>query len=169
MFTYLKLHAGLHFWRFLNWLYFTKVVTFHKNNDFITQILPENVKILTWILPDFYLTHTLRRYVPGCNHTDHTCAIKYTSKVSIKIYSTASESLFLLVFNPHITYWTVNMASFHQCLIIPSIAVKIIQNVSKFLERTDLVCATDDIHEYLLSYFHTTTIFVGDLGCFRIF
>jgi hypothetical protein len=53
------------------------------------------------------------------------------------------------------------MASFHQCLIIPSIAVKIIQNVSKFLERTDLVCATDDIHEYLLSYFHTTTIFSG--------
>ena len=31
---------------------------FTKNNDFIVQILPENVKILTWILPDF-------PYVPG--------------------------------------------------------------------------------------------------------
>jgi hypothetical protein len=30
-----------------------KWLSFHKNNYFITQILPENVKILTWILHDF--------------------------------------------------------------------------------------------------------------------
>ena len=34
----------------LNWLYFTKMVIIDKDNDFITQILPENVKILTWFL-----------------------------------------------------------------------------------------------------------------------
>ena len=36
-----------------------KWLSFHKNNDFITQILPENVKILTLILPDFYLCFTV--------------------------------------------------------------------------------------------------------------
>jgi hypothetical protein len=30
-----------------------KWLSFHKNNYFITQILPENVKILTWILHGF--------------------------------------------------------------------------------------------------------------------
>ena len=38
-------------------VYFTK--SFHTNNYFITQILPENIKILTGILPDFCLSFTV--------------------------------------------------------------------------------------------------------------
>jgi hypothetical protein len=39
-----------------NWkLTVTKWLSFHKNNDFITQMLPENVKNLTWILPGVIL------------------------------------------------------------------------------------------------------------------
>jgi hypothetical protein len=57
---------GLQFWRFLKQIrkqigckltvYFTKMV--HTNNYFIMQILPENIKILTGILPDFCLSFT---------------------------------------------------------------------------------------------------------------
>jgi hypothetical protein len=39
---------GLHFWRFLKQIrkrIGSKLTAFYKNNDFITQILPENVKI----------------------------------------------------------------------------------------------------------------------------
>jgi hypothetical protein len=47
---------GLNFWRFLKRFrkqIACKLTVFHKNNYFITQILPENVKILTWVLHDF--------------------------------------------------------------------------------------------------------------------
>ena len=62
---------GLQFWRFLkqirkpkldaNCLYIQlqKWLSFHTNNYFITQILSENIKILTGILPDFCLSFTL--------------------------------------------------------------------------------------------------------------
>jgi hypothetical protein len=41
---------GLNFWRFLKQIrkqVACKLTVFHKNNYFITQIVPENVKILT--------------------------------------------------------------------------------------------------------------------------
>jgi hypothetical protein len=68
IFTFLKL-LGLNFWRFLKQIckqigckltIFLQIkwLSFHKNNYFITQILPENVKILTWILHNFYLNFT---------------------------------------------------------------------------------------------------------------
>jgi hypothetical protein len=51
-----------------------KWLSFHKNNDFITQILPENVKILTLILPDFYLCFTVGGNLvhPPPPHPTHT-------------------------------------------------------------------------------------------------
>jgi hypothetical protein len=36
-----------------------KWLSFQKNNYFIMQILPKNVKILTWILHDFCLNFTV--------------------------------------------------------------------------------------------------------------
>jgi hypothetical protein len=36
-----------------------KRLSFHINNYFITQILPENIKILTGILPDFCRSFTV--------------------------------------------------------------------------------------------------------------
>jgi hypothetical protein len=48
-----------------------KWLSFHKNNYFITQILPENVKILTWILPEFYLIFYFHSWGGGL-HPPHT-------------------------------------------------------------------------------------------------
>jgi hypothetical protein len=71
---------GLQFWRFLKQIhkqigcklsvYFTKIVIIsHKlNNYFITQILPENIKILPGILPDFCLSFTVGG---GGGYTSH--------------------------------------------------------------------------------------------------
>ena len=58
---------GLNFWRFLKQIrkqiackltvFYKKWLSFHKNNYFITQILPENVKILKCqnFLSEFYI------------------------------------------------------------------------------------------------------------------
>jgi hypothetical protein len=46
-------------------------LSFHTNNYFILQILPENIKILTGILPDFYLNFTVGGGGGGGRYTSH--------------------------------------------------------------------------------------------------
>jgi hypothetical protein len=82
-----------------------KWLLFHTNNYFITQILPENIKILTWILHDFCLSFTVwgilhpprpGRYVPArmpetlveCLHDSNGTAvvIKFTNILGLEQY-----------------------------------------------------------------------------------
>ena len=63
---------GLNFWRFPKQIckqIACKLIVFHKNNYFIMQILPENVKILTWILHDFCLNFTVGGSFTPPSHT----------------------------------------------------------------------------------------------------
>jgi hypothetical protein len=46
-------------WMQIDCIFYKNGLSFHTNNYFITQILPENIKILTGILPDFCLGFTV--------------------------------------------------------------------------------------------------------------